>query len=99
VFVGDGSAATSATFRSIRDPQSLDQVLDFLARLRPANSLNLLAYRRAPALSWQAKRCHRCRPVSRRSWDRGRATARRARPLRLQADRSINPFPSRGRSA
>jgi hypothetical protein len=30
------------------DPQSLDQVLDFLARVRPPNSLNLLAYRSAP---------------------------------------------------
>ncbi len=48
VFVGDGSAATAYDlFTYPPDPQSLDQVLDFLARLRPANSLNLLAYRRA----------------------------------------------------
>ena len=47
VFVGDGSAATSFDLSLYpADPQSLDQVLDFLARLRPANSLNLLAYRR-----------------------------------------------------
>lgn len=47
VFVGDGNAATAydlSLFPS--DPQSLDQVLDFLSRVRPANSLNLLAYRR-----------------------------------------------------
>ncbi len=49
VFVGDGSAATSYDLSVYPpDPQSLDQVLDFLARLRPANSLNLLAYRKAP---------------------------------------------------
>jgi hypothetical protein len=49
VFVGDGSAATSYDLSVYpADPQSLDQVIDFLARLRPANSLNLLAYRRAP---------------------------------------------------
>jgi hypothetical protein len=48
VFVGDGSAATAYDLSVYPpDPQSLDQVLDFLARLRPANSLNLLAYRRA----------------------------------------------------
>ncbi len=36
------------TWASIRaDPQSLDQVLDFLGRMRPPNSLNLIAYRRA----------------------------------------------------
>jgi hypothetical protein len=49
VFVGDGSAATSYDLSVYpADPQSLDQVIDFLARLRPANSLNLLAYRKAP---------------------------------------------------
>ena len=49
VFVGDGSAATSYDLAVYpADPQSLDQVIDFLSRLRPANSLNLLAYRRAP---------------------------------------------------
>jgi hypothetical protein len=49
VFVGDGSAATAYDLTVLPpDPQSLDQVLDFLARIRPANTLNLLAYRRAP---------------------------------------------------
>jgi hypothetical protein len=49
VFVGDGNAATAydlALYPS--DPHSLDQVLDFLSRLRPANTLNLLCYRKAP---------------------------------------------------
>ncbi|HEY3123363.1 MAG TPA: SpoIVB peptidase S55 domain-containing protein [Thermoanaerobaculia bacterium] len=49
VFVGDGSAATAYDLALVPpDPQSLDQVLDFLARIRPPNSLNLLAYRSAP---------------------------------------------------
>ena len=49
VFVGDGSAATAYDLALYPpDPQSLDQVLDFLARIRPPNSLNLLAYRKAP---------------------------------------------------
>jgi hypothetical protein len=49
VFVGDGSAATAYDLGLLpADPHSLDQVLDFLARIRPSNSLNLLAYRRAP---------------------------------------------------
>lgn len=49
VFVGDGNAATAYDLALYpADPQSLDQVLDFLARLRPPNSLNLIAYRRAP---------------------------------------------------
>jgi len=48
VFVGDGSAATAYDLSLYpSDPQSLDQVLDFLSRVRPANSLNLLVYRRA----------------------------------------------------
>lgn len=49
VFVGDGSSATAYDLGAVPpDPQSLDQVLDFLARIRPPNSLNLLAYRKAP---------------------------------------------------
>ena len=49
VFVGDGSAATAYDLALVPpDPQSLDQVLDFLARVRPPNSLNLLSYRAAP---------------------------------------------------
>ncbi|HKA37853.1 MAG TPA: SpoIVB peptidase S55 domain-containing protein [Thermoanaerobaculia bacterium] len=49
VFVGDGNAATAYDLAQIPpDPQSLDQVLDFLARVRPPNSLNLLSYRSAP---------------------------------------------------
>ncbi|MDQ5856941.1 MAG: hypothetical protein M3542_01505, partial [Acidobacteriota bacterium] len=48
VFVGDGNAATAYDLTLYpADPQSLDQVLDFLARMRPPNSLNLIAYRRA----------------------------------------------------
>jgi hypothetical protein len=49
VFVGDGNAATAYDLSLYPpDPHSLDQVLDFLARVRPPNSLNLLAYRSAP---------------------------------------------------
>jgi hypothetical protein len=49
VFVGDGAAATAYDFALYPpDPRSLSQVLDFLARVRPPNSLNLLADRRAP---------------------------------------------------
>ncbi|HEX9305125.1 MAG TPA: SpoIVB peptidase S55 domain-containing protein [Thermoanaerobaculia bacterium] len=49
VFVGDGNAATAFDLGLYpADPQSLDQVLDFLGRMRPPNSLNLIAYRRAP---------------------------------------------------
>ncbi|HEY3202809.1 MAG TPA: SpoIVB peptidase S55 domain-containing protein [Thermoanaerobaculia bacterium] len=49
VFVGDGNAATAYDLALYPpDPHSLDQVLDFLARVRPPNSLNLLVYRSAP---------------------------------------------------
>jgi hypothetical protein len=49
VFVGDGNSATAYDLSVYpADPQSLDQVLDFLGRMRPPNSLNLIAYRRAP---------------------------------------------------
>ncbi|MEO8189450.1 MAG: SpoIVB peptidase S55 domain-containing protein [Acidobacteriota bacterium] len=49
VFVGDGTSATAYDLAAVPpDPQSLDQALDFLGRIRPANSLNLLSYRRAP---------------------------------------------------
>jgi len=49
VFVGDGAAATAYDLALYPpDPRSLSQVLDFLARVRPPNSLNLLADRRAP---------------------------------------------------
>ena len=49
VFVGDGNAATAYDLSLYPpDPHSLDQVLDFLARVRPPNTLNLLAYRLAP---------------------------------------------------
>ncbi|MGH9367277.1 MAG: SpoIVB peptidase S55 domain-containing protein [Thermoanaerobaculia bacterium] len=49
IFVGDGAAATAYDLALYPpDPQSLSQVLDFLARIRPPNSLNLLADRRAP---------------------------------------------------
>ncbi len=48
VFVGDGNAATAYDLALYPpDPHSLDQVLDFLARVRPPNTLNLLAYRTA----------------------------------------------------
>jgi hypothetical protein len=51
VFVGDGSAATAYDLSLLPpDPQSLDQVLDFLARIRPPNTLNLLSYRSAPGV-------------------------------------------------
>jgi hypothetical protein len=49
VFVGDGNAATAYDLALYPpDPHSLDQVLDFLARVRPPNTLNLLTYRSAP---------------------------------------------------
>ena len=49
LFVGDGNAATAYDLSLFPpDPHSLDQVLDFLARVRPPNTLNLLAYRAAP---------------------------------------------------
>ena len=49
VFVGDGAAATAYDLAMYPpDPRSLSQVLDFLARVRPPNSLNLFADRRAP---------------------------------------------------
>jgi hypothetical protein len=48
VFVGDGNAATAYDLALYPpDPHSLDQVLDFLARVRPPNTLNLLTYRTA----------------------------------------------------
>ena len=48
VFIGDGNAATAYDLALYpADPQSLDQVLDFIGRMRPPNSLNLIAYRRA----------------------------------------------------
>jgi hypothetical protein len=48
VFVGGGNSATAYDLAVYpADPQSLDQVLDFLGRMRPPNSLNLIAYRRA----------------------------------------------------
>jgi hypothetical protein len=49
VFVGDGSAATAYDLSLYPpDPRSLEQVLEFLGRVRPPNTLNLLAYRRTP---------------------------------------------------
>jgi hypothetical protein len=49
VFVGDGLSATAFDLSLFpADPRSLDQVLDFLDRMRPANSVNLLAYRDGP---------------------------------------------------
>jgi len=48
VFIGDGAAASAYDLALYPpDPRSLSQVLDFLARVRPPNSLNLLADRRA----------------------------------------------------
>ncbi len=49
VFVGDGNSATAYDLALYPpDPHSLDQVLDFLSRMRPPNTLNLLSYRSAP---------------------------------------------------
>ncbi len=49
VFVGDGNAATAYDLSLFPpDPHSLEQVIDFLSRMRPANTLNLLEYRNAP---------------------------------------------------
>ena len=62
VFVGDGNAATAYDLSLYPpDPHSLDQVLDFLARVRPPNTLNLLAYRAASGRRGQrASRSRRC---------------------------------------
>jgi hypothetical protein len=49
IFVGDGLAATAFDLSLFpADPRSLEQVLDFLDRLKPANSVNILAYRNGP---------------------------------------------------
>ncbi len=49
VFVGDGNAATAYDLSLFPpDPHSLEQVLDFLGRVRPSNTLNLMTYRPAP---------------------------------------------------
>jgi hypothetical protein len=49
LFVGDGNAATAYDLSLFPpDPHSLEQVLEFLGRVRPANTLNLIAYRAAP---------------------------------------------------
>jgi hypothetical protein len=48
LFVGDGNAATAYDLALYPpDPHSLDQVLEFLSRVRPPNTLNLLTYRAA----------------------------------------------------
>jgi hypothetical protein len=48
LFIGDGNAATAYDLALYPpDPHSLDQVLEFLSRVRPPNTLNLLAYRAA----------------------------------------------------
>jgi SpoIVB peptidase S55 len=49
LFIGDGNAATAYDLSLFPpDPHSLEQVLEFLGRVRPANTLNLIAYRPAP---------------------------------------------------
>lgn len=48
IFVGDGNSATAFDLSLVpAEPQTLPQLLGLLRRLRPANTVNLLAYRMA----------------------------------------------------
>lgn len=100
VFVGDGPAATAYDLSLFpADPQSLDQVLDFLGRVRPANSLNLLAYRRAPGAIVAGEALAALPPsVSAIFRDRGpgEATTPDLSHLRLQSESVEQPIPVTG---
>lgn len=100
VFVGDGSAATVYDLALLpSDPHSLEQVLDFLARVRPPNSLNLLAYRRAPGAIVAGEALPALPPsITAILRDRGpgEATTPELSHLRLQAESIEQPIPVTG---
>ena len=81
VFVGDGNAATAYDLSLYPpDPHSLDQVLDFLSRVRPPNTLNLLAYRAAPGAVVNGEALGRAAADARRAAARPRTRGRHAGP-------------------
>ena len=100
VFVGDGSAATAYDLAMLPpDPQSLDQVLDFLARVRPPNSLNLLSYRKAPGAIVRGDALTALPPsVTALLRDRGpgEASTPELSYVRLQSDSVEQPIPVTG---
>lgn len=100
VFVGDGSAATAYDLGLVPpDPQSLEQVLDFLARVRPPNTLNLLAYRHAPG-AVVAGEAMAALPPSVTAILRDRGPGEASTPdlshLRLQSESIEQPIPVTG---
>ncbi len=100
VFVGDGSAATAYDLALLPpDPHSLEQVLDFLARVRPPNSLNLLVYRRAPGAIVAGEALAALPPsVAAILRDRGpgEATTPELSHVRLQSESIEQPIPVTG---
>ena len=99
VFVGDGNAATAYDLALYPpDPHSLDQALDFLARVRPPNSLNLLAYRSAPGAVVNGEALAALPPTRAALLrDRGPGdTAPDLGYLRLQAESVEQPVPVSG---
>jgi hypothetical protein len=99
VFVGDGNAATAYDLSLYPpDPHSLDQVLDFLSRMRPPNTLNLLAYRSAPGAVVNGEPLAAL-PPTRAALLRDRGPGDGApdlRYLRLQAESIDQPVPLTG---
>ncbi|MEO8431992.1 MAG: hypothetical protein ABI592_10820, partial [Acidobacteriota bacterium] len=100
VFVGDGSSATAYDLGAVPpDPQSLDQVLDFLARVRPPNSLNLLAYRKAAGAIVAGEPLPSLPPslvAILRDRGPGEASTPELAYVRLQADSLEQPVPVTG---
>lgn len=100
VFVGGGSAATAYDLGLLpADPQSLEQVLDFLARVRPPNSLNLLSYRQAPGVVVAGEALPALPPtVTAILRDRGpgEASTPELSYVRLQAESIEQPIPVTG---
>ena len=99
VFIGDGNAATAYDLSLFPpDPHSLDQVLDFLGRMRPANTLNLIAYRPAPGALVNGEALAGL-PPSRAVILRGRGPADGTSDLgyvRLQSESVEQPVPVAG---
>jgi hypothetical protein len=99
VFVGDGNAATAYDLSLYpADPHNLDQVLDFLGRVRPPNTLNLLAYRSAPGAVVNGQPLAAL-PPTRAALLRDRGPGDGAPDLgylRLQADSVEQPVPVSG---
>jgi hypothetical protein len=100
VFVGDGSAATAYDLGLVpADPQSLDQVLDFLARVRPPNTVNLLAYRPSPGAVVAGEAMAALPPsltAILRDRGPGEATTPELSYVRLQSDSIEQPTPVTG---